>query len=565
MPKATGLVLAAVLAAGGVGCNRGVATEVIVSLSADASFSHTAATLHVEIENDDGAIVLARDKTIPAGALELARIPLVPKNGDPTRRFRLAAKLLDAAGTPLAYLRAEAGYRDGELGQLNLAFTKECARHDDCGAGRTCDLGRCVGDCFDPGDATHVELDRPTCGECERCANACVAADGAACGCPGETCSGASCVPRTRVLLADAGSTHTCAALDDGTTWCWGSTMLSGTSGPGLLGTGPDGVDSPKPVEVSGATCRRALTATGGHTCCSGIDARYCWGENEVGELGGDIGNLSATPHRFQDPFALEALASGFRHTCGLTGDGRLFCWGYNERGNLGIGTTTQAELTPVEVGDRYAQVAAGGDHTCGVTTSGELRCWGYNDSNELGVPGADSPAPLRSGCEAANAGTACFDDWIAVGTGAFHTCGIRSSGDLYCWGGNQNGQLGIGPPTNSFQESEPHRIQSNELWADVAGGRSYTCALTRLGALYCWGLNEDRQLGIPEVDFVNAPAAVVTDAPGGFRQLGLGDYHACAIRADRTLWCWGRNRDGQVGIGVTSETPVERPARVCF
>jgi alpha-tubulin suppressor-like RCC1 family protein len=98
-----------------------------------------------------------------------------------------------------------------------------------------------------------------------------------------------------------------------------------------------------------------------------------------------------------------------------------------------------------------------------------------------------------------------------------------------------------------------------------VAGGMSSTCALDEAGALFCWGLNEDRQLGIADIDFVGVPTRVDVDAPGGWRELGLGEHHACAIRADRTLWCWGRNRDGQIGIGSATEAPVAQPTRVCF
>jgi alpha-tubulin suppressor-like RCC1 family protein len=138
-------------------------------------------------------------------------------------------------------------------------------------------------------------------------------------------------------------------------------------------------------------------------------------------------------------------------------------------------------------------------------------------------------------------------------------------SGEMYCWGGNQNGQLGIGPPTSSFQESEPQRVMSEEQWADVDGGRSYTCALNREGALFCWGLNEDRQLGIDTADFISTPTRVPVDDSSGFRSLGVGQYHACAVREDRTVWCWGRNTDGQVGIGRATEQPVSVPTRVCL
>jgi alpha-tubulin suppressor-like RCC1 family protein len=242
-----------------------------------------------------------------------------------------------------------------------------------------------------------------------------------------------------------------------------------------------------------------------------------------------------------------------------------VWCWGYNERGNLGVGTLTRAEL-PVQVGRGYSGVSAGGDHACAVRIDGELECWGYNDSLELGVPGASAiPSPVRPGCEPANAGDRCFSDWTAVGVGAFHSCAVRASGELYCWGGNLNGQLGIGPMGSTKDQAEPQRVAGNVRWASVAGGDRHTCALDLNGALYCWGMNEDRQLGIPNADFVSLPTRIDADAPDGWRALGLGERHSCAVRADRTLWCWGLNSSGQAGIGTVTETPAPRPRRVCF
>jgi alpha-tubulin suppressor-like RCC1 family protein len=564
-----GSAAAIALLVGVAACPPRVATETIVDLHAEAGLLAAARTLRVHVQNDEGTAVLDRDVAVSATADPLARVPLVPKGGDPTRRFALHATLLDGSGAALADLRANAGYRDSELLELNLSFEDACRGRPDCGDGRTCQFGECVGSCFDPGPAGNTTVQAATCGECERCGSTCQAIEGLSCGCPGETCASGTCVPKVRVLNVDAGEFHTCAGLEDGTVRCWGSTTFEDGKTKGRLGTGPGGADSTTPVVAQGATCGRGLTSSSDFTCCIDPSARFCWGVNDVGELGGAIGPVAQVPHAFQDPFLLESIASGFRHACGVTGEGQLWCWGFNGSGNLGLGTSTPDE-PPTETGTGYTQVAAGGDHTCAVTLDGQMKCWGLNDSGEVGVPGGKTmPLPARSGCEAASSGQACFHDWKAVGAGAFHTCGIRESGDLYCWGGNQNGQVGIGPPTSSFQQVEPKRIapsgSAGAKWVDVDGGHSHTCALTTAGTLYCWGLNEDRQLGIPGADLIDTPTAVPVDAPDGWRSLGLGLYHSCAIRADRALYCWGRNSDGQVGVGVATPAPISRPTRVCF
>lgn len=556
------LVLVAAMAS----CTSHPATEVIVTFRAEPETLARARTFHVEAFDDAGKRVLSRDVGIDGASAELARVPLIPKGGDSTRRLSIHAELRDDAGAAFTELSASAGYRDRELLELDLVFQDGCLDRLDCGSGRTCQGGRCVGDCFEPGIASDAAPEEATCGECERCAATCVATDGLTCGCPGEACRSGSCVPKTRVLAADAGETHTCAALDDGTVRCWGSSSFGAMLGSGRLGNGAKGPDSATPVVASGATCGRSITLSGNHTCCVNPPGRACWGENFFGELGGGPQGVVPTPRTFDDPFSLESIVSGFRHTCGLTGSGDLWCWGYDGDGAVGDGTMQDAVTTPLLVGSGYAAVAAGGDHTCALTPDGAAYCWGLDDSNELGVPGGYSiPTRVRPGCEANNSKEACFSDYAGIGMGAFHTCGIRRSGKLYCWGGNLNGQLGIGPPTSAYQEPEPHAVLSDETWAEVDGGHSHSCALTKDGALYCWGLNEDRQLGIAGQDLVAVPTKVDVDAPHGFRSLALGQYHGCAIRADRTLWCWGRNSDGQVGIGRKTTLPVTRPTRVCF
>jgi alpha-tubulin suppressor-like RCC1 family protein len=547
-------------------CTSHPAAEVIVTFRAEPETLSRAARFRIEVEGDGAGSVLKKEIAVDPGTAEVARVPLIPRDGDATRRFTLHAELLDDSGTAFAEIRAGAGYRDRELRELDLVFEDGCEDRLDCGEGRTCEAGRCVGSCFEPGNAGDGAEEQPTCGECERCSTSCRATDGLSCGCPGETCKSGTCSPKMRVLTADAGETHTCASLDDGTVRCWGSSSFGGNLGQGRLGNGPDGLDSATPVVAPGATCGRAMTLSTNHTCCINAPGRACWGEDFKGELGDGKTAIVTAPHTLTDPDGLETIVSGFRHTCGLTGAGVLWCWGYNGNGNLGTGSTADFENQPVQIGSGYAQVAAGGDHTCAVTATGAVQCWGLNDSNELGVPGKFSiPTPVRAGCDMGSSAEACFTDYIAVGAGAFHTCAIRKSGKLYCWGGNLNGQLGIGPPTSSYQEPVPHAVVSDETWAEVDGGHSYSCGLTTDGTLYCWGLNEDRELGIPEQDLVTTPTKVEVDAPDGFRSLGLGQYHACAIRADRTLWCWGRNSDGQVGIGRKTSLPVTRPTRVCF
>ncbi len=570
------LAVAISVCACATGCEKQASTQVIVELHAEPGVRSAAKTIRVEVDNEEGKTVLTRDKAVDGSSAKLARIPLIPKGGDPTRRFRVRATLLAADGTTeVSKLEARSGYLENELTELELWFHDACEGKD-CGGGRTCHHGLCLGSCFTPG-ATGPAT--PECGECEVCGDACTRQSGLSCGCPGETCNGGgACEPLVRVATAGAGFSHTCAAVESNphSTFCWGATTLS-SGEKGRLGTGAQGEDSPGPVLVPGLLAREGIAAGSDHTCAVSFGLRTCFGANHHGQLGGDIGVVVPNPHTFPEPYHFKPVASGFLHTCALDKSGQIYCWGDNTVGSAGLGTISASVAVPTPilspgVPGGFRSVDAGGYHTCGLAQSGELYCWGLNESAELGVPSSPpksggslhSPTLVRPGCEPGNTQTACFDDYEHLGTGAFHTCAIRKSGELYCFGGNKYGQLGLG--WSATDESEPSRVPGSQTWSAVAGGNSYSCALTAgtTKELWCWGLNYDGELGIPSVAAVYTPTRVPVAAPGGWSALALGRHHGCAIRDDGTLWCWGRNKEGQVGIGKATEEPVP-PTRVCF
>ncbi|MCA9644332.1 MAG: hypothetical protein KC492_26740 [Myxococcales bacterium] len=539
-------------------CERPAATQTIVVLSADPGLLASAKRLVVVVQGEAGDVVLERTSDVDPGRSQLARIPLIPKGEDPTRRFVVQATLEDDTG-PLAKLEVRSGYIEDELHELAVWFEDSCRGKLDCGEGRTCSAGRCLGSCYSVKSASPA---LPSCGECETCEGSCQPASQISCGCPGETCNAGECTPLTTVGNVSAGSVHTCA-VSSGGVYCWGSSSFEDLDGaPGRLGTGDAG-DALTPQKVEGVEARLALLAQGNHTCALTYGARVCWGENYRGELGiGDTAGLFPTPITAPSTPSLESLAGGFRHTCGVTQDGQLWCWGYNERGNTGTGTEPSSVRSPVYVGD-FVQVAAGGDHTCAITSAGQLYCWGFNDSLEVGVPGSSViTEQVRPGCHASQSGRECFDDYQSVGAGFFHSCGIRNGGELWCWGGNTNAQLGVGVVSGANNIAEPQRVVGEQKWSLVDGGRSHTCALTVDGQLYCWGSNSSGQLGIAKSGSASVPQLVQSDR--AWKRLSAGEAHTCGIKDDATLWCWGRYTHGELGLGNPSDAELS-PRRVCF
>ncbi len=249
----------------------------------------------------------------------------------------------------------------------------------------------------------------------------------------------------------------------------------------------------------------------------------------------------------------LSAVALAGSHTCGLRNNGTLWCWGNNALGQLGVGTvgddqspTTEPARTNDEGADWHALDAAGTreenrGHTCGIRDDGSLWCWGRSSSGELGL-GDDVnviDAPQRVGDEV---------DWVDVATGSGSSCALRDDGALYCWGDNADGQLALGPDAGD-EVASPTQVDVIPNWQHVRLGDAHGCGIREDGSLWCWGRNDAGQLGVGEgVDQALRPREVVSDA--SWKSVALGAAHTCGIQDDDTMWCWGDNSDGRLGLG---------------
>ena len=260
---------------------------------------------------------------------------------------------------------------------------------------------------------------------------------------------------------------------------------------------------------------------------------------------------------------ALQSLVSG-EHSCGLTMDGTAYCWGYNYYGQVGDGTTTN-RLTPEAVagGLTFTNLVSGALHTCGLTAGGVAYCWGYNGGGRLG----DGTAVDRS-TPVGVAGGLTFESLTG---GGVHTCGLTTGGATYCWGRNFEGQLGIGTTTGPEQcpdvgvpmpadcSTVPVAILGGLTFQSLGAGGRHTCGVTTDGAVYCWGRNLEGQLGDGTTTQRSAPIAVTVEPGATFQSLDGGIYHTCALSSAAAAYCWGQNSNGQLGDGTLTQrsTPV--------
>jgi alpha-tubulin suppressor-like RCC1 family protein len=222
-------------------------------------------------------------------------------------------------------------------------------------------------------------------------------------------------------------------------------------------------------------------SATAGLACgITGPGAAYCWGENQYGQLGDGTTTPTTSPVPVLGGLSFTALSSGGRHTCGLTTAGAAYCWGRDSLGQLGDGAPTAYRATPTAVqgGLTFKALAVGYDHTCGLTVAGQMYCWGGNADGQLGdgtTTDRSSPIPVAGG-----------RTFTTVTAANAHSCGITDTGTTFCWGSNAEGELGDG---TNISRSAPVLVQGGYVFVDITGGSRSTCGLTTAGQTYCWGL----------------------------------------------------------------------------
>ena len=206
----------------------------------------------------------------------------------------------------------------------------------------------------------------------------------------------------------------------------------------------------------------------------------------------------------------------------------------------------TDYDFTPA---GEITQIAAGDSHSAAVTKDGDLYMWGANGSGQLGIQSnVDSNIPVKVN----NSSSTLPEKSVKyVALGSYHSAAITKDGSLYMWGYNNYGQLGNGSTTNSYT---PVKIMENV--AAVSLGRWRSAAITKDGSLYMWGWNRFGELGNGTTNELTRPQRVAANV----QSVELGNYHTTAVSKDGGLYTWGYNKYGELGNGTTnnSYTPVK-------
>ncbi|APR79106.1 BNR repeat domain protein [Minicystis rosea] len=445
-----------------------------------------------------------------------------------------------------------------------------------CPAGKVCSNGTCGDACQTGYDTcgtgpsafcTQTDTDPSNCGGC---GHACAPpAHGSITSCTlgacGFTCNagyattnnGNTCLSLTGI---SSGVYHTCGLTSSGGVMCWGQNYR------GQLGDGTKN-NHLSPVTVLGLSGPAVKVAVGSYSTCAALanGSVECWGQNDYGELGNSTMTESVVPVAVPNLTGVADIHSGTLFSCVLTNAGGVACWGFNAYGQLGDGSFNNSS-SPVMVSGLSSGVAAiavgrpndvasshVGAHACAVTTAGALRCWGANSSGQLG-DGSFTTSNTPVAVLGLSSGIA------AVAAGSAHSCALTTMGAVDCWGLNANGQLGNGGTIGGHTTYGPVTGLSSGVVA-IASGGSHTCALTQAKKMLCWGANGYGAIGDGTFGDQYLPTAVVGLPPGGVPTVvKMGLNQTFAETSSGALLGWGYNANGQLGDGTTLGRAVPAP-----
>ena len=348
-----------------------------------------------------------------------------------------------------------------------------------------------------------------------------------------------------------AGTTHTCGIRTNGTVLCWGDDTYGAIDGSPHASSPYNAVGSPP----GGGRFSQISAGSRWFTCGVKLDGSgYCWGYDHYGQIDG-MPQTTTSPfyHAGSPPTGssfvmISASVEGY-HACGILTNGTAFCWGDDNSGEVDGNPVLippyYASGSPYP-GQAFVDISAGGLDTCGVEASGELLCWGDDNDGEL-----DGVASSSNHVGTAPGGS----DYTQVSASTDYTCGVKANGLDLCWGYDVDGQV------NGSPESA---VVVGTAWSttalQMAAGSLHTCMLRTNGYVYCWGANGYGQVtGTPTTTIAQG----YSPGAGSYAQntISAGGKHVCGIGYTGVLTCNGDDADGQLDGTASSTTHSASPA----
>ena len=321
----------------------------------------------------------------------------------------------------------------------------------------------------------------------------------------------------------------------------------------GLNSTGQLGLNNTisysSPKQLASTVAWSATASAKSHSISTKANGTlWSWGDNTYGQLG--LGNTTL----YSSPMQVGALTTwtvlstnsgtgNVPFSMALKSDGTLWGAGRNAYGTLGNSNTTNvSSFTQVGALTTWSKISVGFGSAIAIKTNGTLWAWGYNGLGQLGLNNISNySSPVQVGS---------LTTWAKVTSNYYSTAAIKTDGTLWTWGYNSAGQLGLGNLTYAW--SSPQQVGSLTNWLSVSGvGASSFAAIKTDGTLWTWGTNGQGMLGIGNQNDQSSPVQV--GALTTWLSVAGGIYHMIAIKTDGTLWTWGKSSNGQLGLGNTT------------
>jgi len=343
-----------------------------------------------------------------------------------------------------------------------------------------------------------------------------------------------------QVNAAIAAGTWPTPYIPAGGLWTFGRNF-SGQLG---IGTSGAGTNKSSPTQVGSLATWSAIAQGNNWSVALKSDKTlWSWGDNSQGQLG--LGNTTS----YSSPVQVGSLTNWLQISAGyyavgaIKTNGTLWTWGFGLSGGLGLGDTT-SRSSPTQVGSlsNWSYVYMGTLYFgLSIKTDGTLWSWGRNGSGQLGLGNTTYySSPKQVGA---------LTTWSSINAAGASVLALKTDGTLWSWGANASGQLGLG---NTTSYSSPKQVGSLTTWntlGGAAGGSSF--AIKANGTLWSWGYNGNGELGLNNTTTYSSPTQV--GALTNWSAVGGGTNSIAAIKTDGTLWTWGFNAYGQLGLGNTT------------
>jgi len=344
-----------------------------------------------------------------------------------------------------------------------------------------------------------------------------------------------------------AGYYHSLAVKSNGTLWAWGTALGLGTISSREPNLAQIGIETNWLDVSAGKDYSLAIKSDG---------TLWAWGVNGDGQLGiNDTVRDQDTPRQVGSGTTWIQVDAARYHTLALKSDGTLWAWGKNDKGQLGNGQSGKdnKQISPIQIGTsiNWAQVSSGHSvgyaHSLALKTDGTLWAWGAGGLYSLGTgDNNDQLAPIQVGTTS---------NWLSINAGEYASFGIKDNGTLWAWGWNIANITGIAGLSSSATQIEPAQVNSDTNWQFASSTGFHVMALKTTGTIYAWGHNYSGELGIgvsSREQNRSAPTPIAT--LNNVTQIATGESHSAVIKTDETLWTWGQGRFYELGNDSTAE-----------